>query len=571
MRSRTHLQKKGFSKSAVKPIQRKLNSLPNTVQAKPQRQSLEEMEISRKNAERLGDHMVDFSQSAPAQPIQTKLTIGEVGDKYEQEADATAAQVVKQINSPGQSGNSVQREALPEEDEAVQMKPESTIQRQPAGGETAAGEELESSIEQSRGNGQPLSDNIRGPMEESFGADFSGVNVHTDSQSDQLNQSIGARAFAMGQDVFFRQGAYDPSSKGGQELIAHELTHVVQQNGGAVQKKGTDTQKGESPALQMRSQLRASSLSKAAIQRKVDTLGGEWDTDKYDLITPANPSGLRGSEIELKFKPGNSVDAELIGLTQSVKSIKSKKPHFINNDIFYKNRAIDSKDAITVDSNTSETDEGTMIDRVKNYNNPIYPVNSLPSKSLDDTSTSPGWGQHGYHYQDKSGELQHQDAILKDAPKLVRAEKESGQIFETTALATKGLQSGTYYGSVRWGWRTDDQGNFTKIPLSKVSDGVPSSTFMKSAELWNASKTSTGADTVDLPVVDVKITKGAVTLTPPAPMQTIALPVGTRLQIIQEWHTPLLNGTVKVIDGPHTGITGKVSPGEWGNIADERA
>nr|MCM0593799.1 DUF4157 domain-containing protein [Gloeotrichia echinulata DEX184] len=67
-----------------------------------------------------------------------------------------------------------------------------------------------------------------------FGADFSGVKVHTDGQSDQLNRSIQARAFTTGQDVFFRQGEYNPGSRGGQELIAHELTHVVQQNGGAV-------------------------------------------------------------------------------------------------------------------------------------------------------------------------------------------------------------------------------------------------------------------------------------------------------------------------------------------------
>jgi hypothetical protein len=73
-------------------------------------------------------------------------------------------------------------------------------------------------------------------MGQAMGADFSGVKVHTDSQSDQLNKSIQAKAFTTGQDVFFRQGAYEPSSQGGQELIAHELTHVVQQNGGAVQR-----------------------------------------------------------------------------------------------------------------------------------------------------------------------------------------------------------------------------------------------------------------------------------------------------------------------------------------------
>ncbi len=70
---------------------------------------------------------------------------------------------------------------------------------------------------------------------QAFGADFSGVRVHTDAQAHQLNQSIQAKAFTTGQDVFVRQGAYEPGSRGGQELLAHELTHVVQQKGEVVQ------------------------------------------------------------------------------------------------------------------------------------------------------------------------------------------------------------------------------------------------------------------------------------------------------------------------------------------------
>ncbi|MGA7931951.1 MAG: DUF4157 domain-containing protein [Kovacikia sp.] len=65
---------------------------------------------------------------------------------------------------------------------------------------------------------------------QAMGADFSGVKVHTDNQADQLSRSIQAKAFTTGQDVFFRHGAYQPGSRRGQELIAHELTHVVQQN-----------------------------------------------------------------------------------------------------------------------------------------------------------------------------------------------------------------------------------------------------------------------------------------------------------------------------------------------------
>ncbi|MBW4673509.1 MAG: DUF4157 domain-containing protein [Desmonostoc geniculatum HA4340-LM1] len=134
--------------------------------------------------------------------------------------------------------STLQRESVPEEEEELQMKP--MVQRQGGAG-MAASPDLEVSINQARGGGQSIADNIREPMEQAFGADFSGVKVHTDSQSDQLNQSIQARAFTTGQDVFFRQGEYNPGSRGGQELLAHELTHVVQQNGvpaeGVIQRK----------------------------------------------------------------------------------------------------------------------------------------------------------------------------------------------------------------------------------------------------------------------------------------------------------------------------------------------
>ena len=185
--------------------------------------------------------------------IQAKLNIGEPNDKYEKEADATASKVVQQINSPTQD-QSVQKQDSIEEDEELQMKPISSIQRDASmeeeeelqmkplvqrrgdlGGEEAS-TNLESSIQSARGGGQSLDPSLQTKMGEAMGADFSSVKVHTDSQSDQLNKSIQAKAFTTGQDVFFRQGAYEPSSRGGQELIAHELTHVVQQNGVGVQR-----------------------------------------------------------------------------------------------------------------------------------------------------------------------------------------------------------------------------------------------------------------------------------------------------------------------------------------------
>jgi Domain of unknown function (DUF4157) len=92
--------------------------------------------------------------------------------------------------------------------------------------------EIEGSIQQERRSGQGLDHGVRRQMESSFGADFSGVRVHTDHKADSLNRDLSARAFTTGQDIFFRQGAYQPASSDGRELIAHELTHVVQQGGG---------------------------------------------------------------------------------------------------------------------------------------------------------------------------------------------------------------------------------------------------------------------------------------------------------------------------------------------------
>jgi hypothetical protein len=105
------------------------------------------------------------------------------------------------------------------------------LSRQGAG-EAEATPEVEAAIEQARGGGRSLDAGIQRQMESAFGTNFSGVRVHTDSTADALNQSLSARAFTTGQDIFFRQGEYNPGSSSGKELLAHELTHVVQQTGG---------------------------------------------------------------------------------------------------------------------------------------------------------------------------------------------------------------------------------------------------------------------------------------------------------------------------------------------------
>ena len=288
MTTRAHKPEKAPQNSTSTPVNSQFQSRPFAVQAESQNQEKPDLQTQLENAKSFGHNFANISISAPSSStpplIQPKLTIGEPGDKYEQEADKTAVEVVQRIHAPmpshgrdmsqppsefaqrmranvvqrsgsiSQQGmltneqklmkkpeeEALQREAMPEEEGELQMKP--MLQRQSSEGEMDATPDLEASIQRLRGSGQPLADTIREPMEQAFGADFSGVKIHTDAQSDQLNQSIQAKAFTTGQDVFFRQGAYEPGSRGGQELIAHELTHVVQQSGSGKVQRTKDPQ-----------------------------------------------------------------------------------------------------------------------------------------------------------------------------------------------------------------------------------------------------------------------------------------------------------------------------------------
>src|SRR6516162_4201657 len=109
---------------------------------------------------------------------------------------------------------------------------------------------VERSIDQARGGGQGMDHGTRTRMESAFGADFSGVRIHTDARADGLSQSLSARAFTTGRDVFFRQGEYSPGSSSGRELLAHELTHIVQQNGDGIQRKMTVSEPGDAHEIE---------------------------------------------------------------------------------------------------------------------------------------------------------------------------------------------------------------------------------------------------------------------------------------------------------------------------------
>ncbi len=204
--------------------------------------------------------------------IQAKLTLSPAGDQYEQEADRVAEQVMTMPNSHPQQASgaqaSVQRtpeeedelqmkplaasitpqvQRAPEEEEELQMKPliqraaeeeeeeelqaKPEVQRASSGAGFEVGDDFEQQLAASRGGGSPLPAEVRSFMEPRFGADFSGVRIHTDSQAAQLNRSVSAQAFTHDSDIYLGEGKSDVQSAQGRQLLAHELTHVIQQSG----------------------------------------------------------------------------------------------------------------------------------------------------------------------------------------------------------------------------------------------------------------------------------------------------------------------------------------------------
>ncbi|MEM7084571.1 MAG: DUF4157 domain-containing protein [Bacteroidota bacterium] len=123
-----------------------------------------------------------------------------------------------------------------EKEAPVQTKPELALQTK--GGTENRMQDIESSLHASKGGGRAMSSETQQEMGSGFGADFSNVKIHTDSKAVQMNKDLGAQAFTHGSDIYFNEGKYNPESKSGKHLLAHELTHTVQQgaSGNSIQR-----------------------------------------------------------------------------------------------------------------------------------------------------------------------------------------------------------------------------------------------------------------------------------------------------------------------------------------------
>jgi uncharacterized protein DUF4157 len=179
--------------------------------------------MGRYHAEQYGAYaqqVVRRARSAGVPAPQAKLEVGPAGDRFERAADQVAYQV---------TGYPVPRRAHARGGAA--LTPDPRCPYGAAGGAVDAG--TRQAVRLAAVGGQPIPGRLRAAMERALAADLSEVRIHTGRRADELSCLLRARAFTIGQHVFFRRGAYDPVNPEGRALLAHELTHVVQQQRGA--------------------------------------------------------------------------------------------------------------------------------------------------------------------------------------------------------------------------------------------------------------------------------------------------------------------------------------------------
>lgn len=411
----------------------------------------------------------------------------------------------------------------PEEEELLQGK-FITVQRK-----EQEEEMLQGKFEpiQKKENNTGLPDNLKAGIENLSGVGMDDVKVHYNSDKPATLQ---AHAYAQGTNIHVAPGQ--------EKHLPHEAWHVVQQKQGRVkptmQMKGkvnVNDDKGlEKEADVMGAKALESggykdlgtqpkqdtiknpfdkAIQRSAIIQLVDatTMGGDWTYRKYNpLVGPPK----WGQEIELDFDPNDKVNATQIGLIQTVNTIKQGQPYAINNNQLIKNRSIKAGNA---GQYLDKSDEGFHVDRASGAYNPIY--GTKEGSNVQEPEFTPFKAKTNRIGKRivKSGEEEKEKASLRDFPKITNAASNSSAYFETTALAISGEQKGTYYGSVKWGWKTDALGNHAPLVPGAVSQGTPTATFMKSAKLWNSSSNDGGKRVKPIPLADTKRVKaGGTTL-----------------------------------------------------------
>ena len=368
--------------------------------------------------------------------------------------------------------------------------------------------------------GHPLDRATRRTVEARLGHDFSRVQVHRDTTAGRSTDAVGARAFTVGDHVVIHPDEYRPGTVEGRRLLTHELVHVIQQEhtprsdgaripiASASDSAEREANVAEKEAEQTNQTLRSNGtpqLSQSApiLQRqikKVATWGGEFLLDEYAAQVGEDNPDVNGATITMHFQPNDLVDAEEIAFIQTARGIVDERPRTKD----YGNDAA-QKTAESRNIPKGETGQGTHIDQMPYSRTPVGGMKKEGGDTLAGPTPNKKYTEIGWHYHDPSGKLQTSNAMFHDEPNLVVPPTiEQAQEFETAAVALKGKQQGVYYGSVEWGWYKYPSQKVPQLQEFKArSKDAPSRVFQQAGQMWNASRTTDGKSSIQVPAMDM--------------------------------------------------------------------
>ena len=367
--------------------------------------------------------------------------------------------------------------------------------------------------------GQPLDAATRRIMEPRFGHDFSRVRVHHDSLATESAEAVNAHAYTVGSDIVFGRDKYWPGTEQGRSLLAHELTHVVQQRNVNTSAAGLVRLGGLSDDAERHADSSDPYLVLRRAAKSAETWAGKYIADPYDLYLRRGSTGVTvgyGAGIGITFKANSFVDADQIAFVQTAQSIKDDIPVNI-----YDRNESERKAAESRRVPEGKPGAGSQIDQFPRSRTPLYGMNvkvggwgnELPEAEPEQTPVITKLGRHSANDESKN-----KDAWMYDEPMLNSGDDytpasdvqngEWSQRFETTALALSGIQMGTFYGSVQWGWSKNFSDPLPHLMEFKTkSENAPSPIFMEAAKLWNASVTSGKTGSIDIPIDGLRTAK----------------------------------------------------------------
>jgi hypothetical protein len=392
----------------------------------------------------------DFSRV----PVQTKLTIGASNDPLEQEADQIAEQVLAAPTRPSISSASPRIHRFSGQTNPQMGAAPVSVDRVLAG------------------SGGPLEPELQHDMELRFGHDFCKVRVHTGDAAGQSAREINADAYTAGHNIVFGAGRFAPGTHEGRRLIAHELTHVVQQGGASLKGKGHNIQRRSGANL----------IQRAVTETKHDSHAGLFELTRHNPITGPAFSPQSQYDVRLEFLPYDIVDCDQVAMTQTAMGSTSGVISFASPA--RRNRSLVA----------GEGTVGVGIDRVSGRSQPYY--------GTDNLGTASGTTHFGKHTPGTAADR----AWLEDAPGFDGSTPASSRTpgmtdsthFETCAICKAGKDKDTYYGCVNWGYDIDAADTFTEDNFALVSKGTPSTDFLAAGKKWNDQTVPVA--TADLPL-----------------------------------------------------------------------